>query len=70
MKHTLLKIFGALFLVTGTVLCAIGGIDLFRTTGWMDGKAELFGLIFLGVPLLVLGGILLFLGFRAKREKR
>ena len=70
MKHTFLKIFGALFLAGGTVLCAIGGIDLFRKTGWMDGKAELFGLLCLGVPLLVLGGILLFLCFHAKRKKR
>ena len=65
-KRTVLKILGALLLITGMPLTAVGLIDLFRLSGWMDGKEELFGLIFLGFPLGVLGGVLLFFGFREK----
>jgi len=68
-KYHVLKILGALCMLGGAILAAIGLIDFFSMTGWMDGRPEYFWLSFVGLPLFGIGGMLLAFGFRPEIER-
>ncbi len=63
---TRLKIIGFIVLAIGLACTVTGMVDFFTTAMNMKGMPKLFWLLFIGVPMLGIGGALL--GFAFKRE--
>ena len=69
-KHPLLKLLGALCMLGGIILAAVGLADFFGMSAWMDGRPEHFWLALVGFPLFGIGGMLLAFGFHPEIERR
>ena len=63
---TRLKIIGFIVLAIGLACTVTGMVDFFTTAMNMKGMPKLFWLLFIGVPMLGIGGALL--GFAFQRE--
>lgn len=63
---TRLKIIGFIVLAIGLACTVTGMVDFFTTAMNMNGMPKLFWLLFIGVPMLGIGGTLL--GFAFQRE--
>lgn len=60
------KIIGAVCLGVGVLCTIIGFVDFFSTIIHGDGFLRLFFLLFIGFPLLAVGGSMLAFGFRSE----